>query len=73
MPLRLLGYDVHLRLKSGLEVLPVVMVLTRSQSVVGSFSPDTIKYQFKLIRVWEVKGEELIHGVANRYRIKGGG
>ncbi len=49
MPLRLLEYDVRYRLKTGLSVLPAVMLLTPSGNVVESFENGAIRYGFRVI------------------------
>lgn len=49
VPLRLLEYDVRHRLKTGLSVLPVVMVLTPGGDISECFEDGGIRYRWRVL------------------------
>uniref|UniRef100_A0A832EKS6 Rpn family recombination-promoting nuclease/putative transposase n=1 Tax=Desulfacinum infernum TaxID=35837 RepID=A0A832EKS6_9BACT len=61
VPLRLLEYDARYRLKTGLSVLPVVMLLTPSGSVVECFEDESIRYRFRVISLAAMDAREVVN------------
>ncbi|QCQ21357.1 hypothetical protein [Desulfoglaeba alkanexedens] len=60
VPLRLLEYDARYRLKTGLSVLPVVMLLTPSGNVVESFEDGGIRYRFQVISLAAMDAQNVL-------------
>ncbi len=60
VPLRLLEYDARYRLKTGLSVLPVVMLLTPSGSVVEYFEDGGLRYRFRVISLAALDAREVV-------------
>ena len=60
VPLRLLEYDARYRLKTGLSVLPVVMLLTPGGSVVESFEDGGIRYRFQVISLAAMDAQKVL-------------
>ncbi|SHG10694.1 hypothetical protein SAMN02745206_03272 [Desulfacinum infernum DSM 9756] len=60
VPLRLLEYDVRHHLKTGLSVLPVVMLLTPSGSVVEYFEDGGIRYRFRVVSLAAMDAREVV-------------
>ena len=60
VPLRLLEYDVRYRIQTGMKVLPVVMVLSRSSGVVDFYESESISYRFQVIRLWEMDAKKVL-------------
>ncbi|MBC7359662.1 MAG: hypothetical protein H5U10_14110 [Desulfacinum sp.] len=60
VPLRLLEYDARYRLKTGLSVLPVVMLLTPSGSVVESFEDEGLRYRFRVISLAAMDAQQVV-------------
>jgi predicted transposase YdaD len=62
VPLRLLEYEVRYRIQTGMNVLPLVMVLTRSPGVVDYYETENIHYKFKVIKLWELDAKKVLQG-----------
>ncbi len=60
VPLRLLEYDARYRLKMGLSVLPAVLLLSPSGSVVESFEDGGIRYQFRVISLAAMDARDVV-------------
>ncbi|WP_448381776.1 hypothetical protein [Desulfosoma sp.] len=61
VPLRLLEYDARYRLKTGLSVLPVVMLLTPGGSVVECFEDEGLRYRFRVISLAAMDAREVVN------------
>jgi len=60
LPLRLLEYDVRYRLKTGLSVLPAILLLTPSGAVVERFEDEGLRYAFRVISLAAMEARELL-------------
>uniref|UniRef100_A0A832EK91 DUF4351 domain-containing protein n=1 Tax=Desulfacinum infernum TaxID=35837 RepID=A0A832EK91_9BACT len=60
LPLRLLEYDARYRLKTGLSVLPAVLLLTPSGAVVERFEDEGLRYAFRVISLAAMEARELL-------------
>jgi hypothetical protein len=60
LPLRLLEYDVRYRLKAGLSVLPAILLLTPSGSVVERFEDAGLRYEFRVISLAAMDAGEVL-------------
>ena len=60
LPLRLLEYDVRYRLKTGLSVLPAVLLLTPSGQVVERFEDAGLRYEFRVISLAAMDAAEVL-------------
>jgi predicted transposase YdaD len=60
VPLRLLEYDARYRLKTGLSVLPVVMLLTPSGNVVEHFEDEGLRYRFRVISLAAMDAQRVL-------------
>jgi hypothetical protein len=60
--LRLLEYEARYRIQTGMEVLPLVMVLTRSPGIVDHYESKNIHYKFKVIKLWELDAKKVLEG-----------
>ncbi|SFM50167.1 hypothetical protein [Thermodesulforhabdus norvegica] len=58
LPLRLLEYDVRYRIKTGLSVLPAVLLLRPGGRVTEEFSDGGIHYRFKVVSLAEMDARE---------------
>lgn len=60
LPLRLLEYDVRYRLKTGLSVLPAILLLTPSGAVVERFEDEGLRYEFRVVSLAAMDARELL-------------
>uniref|UniRef100_A0A832EBV4 Transposase (putative) YhgA-like domain-containing protein n=1 Tax=Desulfacinum infernum TaxID=35837 RepID=A0A832EBV4_9BACT len=60
LPLRLLEYDVRYRLKTGLSVLPAILLLTPSGAVMDRFEDEGLRYAFRVISLAALEARELL-------------
>jgi hypothetical protein len=60
IPLRVLQYEVWYRLKYGLPVVACVLLLTRSNRAVDTLTEGTIRYRYRLVRIWEHDGSDVL-------------
>lgn len=60
VPLRLLEYDVRYRLKTGLSVLPAILLLTPSGRVVEIFEDAGLRYEFRVISLAAMDAGEVL-------------
>ncbi|RMG66197.1 MAG: hypothetical protein D6722_15345 [Bacteroidetes bacterium] len=60
LPLRLLEYDVRYRLKTGLSVLPAVLLLTPSGAVVERFEDGGLRYAFRVLSLAAMDAREVL-------------
>ena len=60
LPLRLLEYDVRYRLKTGLSVLPAILLLTPSGAVVERFEDEGLRYAFRVVSLAAMEARELL-------------
>lgn len=60
LPLRLLEYDARYRLKTGLSVLPAVLLLTPSRAVVEKFEDGGLRYAFRVISLAAMDAREVL-------------
>uniref|UniRef100_A0A832EDH7 Transposase (putative) YhgA-like domain-containing protein n=1 Tax=Desulfacinum infernum TaxID=35837 RepID=A0A832EDH7_9BACT len=60
LPLRLLEYDARYRLKTGLSVLPAILLLTPSGAVVERFEDEGLRYAFRVISLAALEARDLL-------------
>ncbi|HGE70995.1 TPA: hypothetical protein ENX78_09180 [Candidatus Poribacteria bacterium] len=61
--LRLIDYTVRFMLRYHLRVIPLVLLLTPSQSATGVYEDDRIKFRYEIVRFWEKKAEDYLNNI----------
>jgi len=61
--LRLIDYTVRFMLRYHLRVIPLVLLLTPSQSATGVYEDDRIKFRYEIVRFWEKKAEDYLDNI----------
>ena len=60
LPLRLLEYLVRFKLKYDLPVFPVVLLFKEHKGASGVYEDESIRFEFRLVKLWEIDGRELV-------------
>ena len=61
--LRLIDYTVRFMLRYHLRVIPLILLLTPSQSATGVYEDDRIKFRYEIVRFWEKKAEDYLNNI----------
>ena len=60
LPLRLIEYFVRFKRKYHLPVVPVVLLFKEHGGARDVYEDEAIKFSFRLVRMWELDGRELV-------------
>jgi predicted transposase YdaD len=60
IPLRLLDYRSRYLLKHDLEAISCILLLRSSSAAVESYEDNEVRYSFRLIRIYELDGREIV-------------
>jgi len=60
VPIRLLEYHARFLLKYRLPVLSVLILFRRREGIEGVYEDESVRFRYHLIRMWEIKAEEVL-------------